>query len=87
MYTIRLVDVEPVRQTSLFSFMDGYNGTGTLMLFKLDAILAIAPMSLVTIIEHVGDITANSAVVGRFKKDLVSIGLTCDGIATSFAGL
>lgn len=57
--------------------------------FKLDAILAIAPIAIVTLIEHVGDITTNSAVVG--KNFMVDPGvhrtILGDGIATSFAGL
>ena len=86
-----LVDIEPVRQASLFSFMDKGIMEQVLLMpsFKLDAILAIAPISLVTIIEHVGDITTNSAVVGKdFMKDPgVHRTLLGDGIATSFAGL
>ncbi len=57
--------------------------------FDLDAILAIAPISLVTIIEHVGDITTNSAVVGKdFIADPgVHRTLIGDGLATAMAGL
>ncbi|MGN0335320.1 MAG: uracil-xanthine permease family protein [Lachnospiraceae bacterium] len=57
--------------------------------FRADAILAIAPIALVTLIEHVGDITTNSAVVG--KNFMVDPGvhrtLLGDGIATAVAGL
>ena len=57
--------------------------------FKADAILAIAPIALVTIIEHVGDITTNSAVVGKnFMMDPgIHRTLLGDGLATMFAGL
>lgn len=57
--------------------------------FNLDAILAIAPISLVTIIEHVGDITTNGAVVGKnFIADPgVHRTLIGDGLATAMAGL
>ena len=86
-----LVDINPVREAEFFSFMDKGIVEQVLLLptFKLDAILAIAPISLVTIIEHVGDITTNSAVAG--KNFMVDPGvhrtLLGDGIATSFAGL
>ena len=57
--------------------------------FKLDAILAIAPIALVTMIEHVGDITTNGAVVG--KNFMVDPGvhrtILGDGLATALAGL
>lgn len=57
--------------------------------FKADAILAIAPIALVTLIEHVGDITTNSAVVG--KNFMIDPGvhrtILGDGLATALAGL
>ena len=34
--------------------------------FSLDAMKIILPIALVTIIEHIGDITTNGAVVKRF---------------------
>ena len=56
--------------------------------FDLSAILAIAPISIVTIIEHVGDITTNGAVVGQnFIADPgVHRTLMGDGVATALAG-
>ncbi len=56
--------------------------------FDLNAILAIAPISIVTIIEHVGDITTNGAVVGQnFIADPgVHRTLLGDGVATALAG-
>lgn len=86
-----LVDISPVKDAEIFSFMDKGILDQVLLAptFKLDAILAIAPISLVTIIEHMGDITTNSAVVGKnFIEDPgVHRTLLGDGIATSFAGL
>lgn len=86
-----LVDITPVKEAEWFSFMDK-NILDQIFLmpkFELDAILAIAPISLVTLIEHVGDITTNSAVVG--KNFMVDPGvhrtLLGDGLATSWAGL
>ena len=86
-----LVDINPVREAEFFSFMDKGIIEQVLLLpaFRLDAILAIAPISFVTIIEHVGDVTTNSAVVGRnFMEDPgIHRTLLGDGLATSFAGL
>ncbi len=57
--------------------------------FRADAILAIAPIALVTMIEHVGDITTNSAVVG--KNFMIDPGIhrtmLGDGLATALSGL
>lgn len=57
--------------------------------FKADAILAIAPIALVTLVEHVGDITTNGGVVGQnFLEDPgVHRTILGDGLATAFAGL
>ncbi len=57
--------------------------------FDLTAILAIAPISIVTLIEHVGDITTNGAVVGKnFVADPgVHRTILGDGLATALAGL
>ena len=57
--------------------------------FNLDAILILAPLSVCTILEHIGDITTNGAVVGKdFIKDPgLHRTLLGDGIATLVAGL
>ena len=57
--------------------------------FCLSAIMAIAPLALVTMVEHIGDITTNGAVIG---KDLIRDPglhrtLIGDGLATALAGL
>lgn len=56
--------------------------------FNLGAILSIAPIALVTFMEHIGDITTNSTVVGKdFLKDPgLHRTLIGDGLATAFAG-
>ena len=56
--------------------------------FELGAILSIAPIALVTFMEHIGDITTNSTVVGKdFLKDPgLHRTLLGDGMATLFAG-
>lgn len=61
----------------------------TLPRFSVTAILAITPVALVTMVEHIGDIRTNGAVIGRDL--LVDPGLhrtlTGDGLATALAGL
>lgn len=61
----------------------------TLPEFDLGFILSIAPIALVTFMEHIGDVTTNSAVVGQnFLKDPgLHRTLMGDGLATAFAGL
>lgn len=57
--------------------------------FNLDAILILAPLSVCTILEHIGDITTNGAVVGKdfIKNPGLHRTLLGDGIATLVAGL
>ena len=57
--------------------------------FEWGAILSIAPIALVTFMEHIGDITTNATVVGKdFLKDPgLHKTLLGDGLATMFAGL
>ena len=57
--------------------------------FDMRAIGLIAPIAIVTFVEHIGDVTASSAVVGKdFIKDPgLHRTLMGDGLATMFAGL
>lgn len=57
--------------------------------FNLESVLTIAPLSLVTFMEHIGDITTNGSVVGEdfFKDPTLTRTLLGDGVATVFAGL
>ena len=57
--------------------------------FKLSAILAIMPIAIVSVMEHIGDITTNGAVVGKdfFEKPGLHRTLLGDGLATMFSGL
>ncbi|MDD3409865.1 MAG: uracil-xanthine permease family protein [Eubacteriales bacterium] len=79
-----IVDFTAVNEASWISlpkmFLPKFSGT---------AILAIAPIALVTFVEHIGDITASSAVTGQnFMKDPgLHRTLLGDGLATMFAGL
>ncbi|MBR4518062.1 MAG: uracil-xanthine permease [Victivallales bacterium] len=61
----------------------------TMPQFNLTAILMIAPIALVTFMEHVGDITTNGAVVGKdfFQDPGLHRTLMGDGLATLVAGL
>lgn len=79
-----LVNVSVVQQSNWFSvphFM--------LPKFNWTAIATIAPVSIATVMEHIGDITTNGAVVGRnfFEKPGLHRTLIGDGFATSLAGL
>ena len=60
----------------------------TLPKFSLDAIIMLAPIALVTFMEHIGDITTNGAVVGKdfFKDPGLHRTLLGDGLATIIAG-
>ncbi|MDW7673304.1 MAG: solute carrier family 23 protein [Bacillota bacterium] len=57
--------------------------------FSISAMLIIVPIALVTIIEHIGDITTNGAVVGKdfMKEPGLNRTLIGDGLATTLAGL
>ncbi len=65
-----------------FSFYGNLN-------FNLSTILAFLPVSLVCVMEHMGDIAANSTICGKdFMSDPgLDKTLTGDGIATMVAGL
>lgn len=90
-YIMGLCGFEAVRSASFFSFMDSSIMDQVLCVptFKAHAILSIAPIALVTMVEHVGDITTNSAVTGQnFMVDPgVHRTLLGDGLATALAGL
>jgi len=66
------------------------NGVQFMSLPKFDwgVILSIAPIALVTFMEHIGDITTNGTVVGKdfFKEPGIHKTLLGDGLATIFAG-
>lgn len=78
-----LVDVSKISQTPFFNlpkFM--------LPKFDLTSILLIAPVAIVTFVEHVGDVTASSAVCDKnFMEDPgLHRTLLGDGLATMVAG-
>ena len=57
--------------------------------FNITAIGMIAPIAIVTCVEHVGDVYANGAVVGKkfTRKPGLHRTMMGDGLATVFAGL
>ncbi|MDF7824250.1 uracil-xanthine permease family protein [Pontiellaceae bacterium B12227] len=57
--------------------------------FSVAAILTIMPIAIVAVMEHIGDITTNGAVVGKdfFEKPGLHRTLLGDGLATMFSGL
>ena len=61
----------------------------TLPKFSLEAIMIIAPLSLCTLCEHIGDITTNGTVVGKdfVKEPGLHRTILGDGLATLVAGL
>jgi len=78
------VDISPVKEASWFSVPN-------FMFPKFDwaAIATIAPVSVATFMEHIGDITTNGAVVGKnfFEKPGLHRTLIGDGLATAVAGM
>lgn len=79
-----LVEFAPIGDASWLGWPDL-----TLGAWEWGAIAIIAPVALVTMIEHVGDILTNGRVVGRdfFDEPGLHRTLLGDGTATIFAGL
>ncbi len=65
-----------------------HNGFITAPVVNWQAVLVIAPIAIVTFMEHIGDITTNGAVVGKdfFKDPGLHRTLLGDGVATMAAG-
>ncbi|MDL2233054.1 uracil-xanthine permease family protein [Ruminococcaceae bacterium OttesenSCG-928-L11] len=82
---------EPLVNLSLISEAGWFIAPSAFSLPKFDAqaILLIAPIAIVTFMEHIGDITTNGSVVGKdfFKDPGLHRTLAGDGIASLFAGL
>ena len=80
---IPVVDFAPVAKADFFQMPNLF-----LPKFDLSAIMMIAPIAIVTFVEHIGDITANGAVVGKdfFKDPGLDRTLLGDGLATMLAG-
>lgn len=79
-----LVDLSPIGEAAVFAVPQF-----TLPKFSLPAIAAIAPVALVTMAEHIGDVLTLGGVTGKdfIAKPGLHRTLLGDGLATSFAGL
>jgi len=86
---LNIVDFTSVLAAPLFYSPSAFKGMMLFPQFSFDAMKIIVPIALVTMIEHIGDITTNGAVVGKdfFKSPGLHRTLMGDGIATAFAGL
>lgn len=87
--SVDLVNLNLVANADWFSFNQIFSGDFFILpKFEWSAITLIAPVAIVTFVEHMGDITTNGNVVG--KNFLVDPGLhrtlLGDGLATMFAG-
>ncbi len=82
------MDFSPVTDAPWVNIPYVSEGFFTLPSFSWTAILTIAPVAIVTFMEHIGDITTNGTVVGQnfFKDPGLHRTLLGDGIATAFAG-
>lgn len=79
-----IVDTSIIQNANLITLP-----TLSLPKFSLEVIMIIAPLSLCTLCEHIGDITTNGTVVGKdFVKDPgLHKTILGDGLATLVAGL
>ena len=82
--SLGMIDMNIIQQASLFTLPEF-----TLPQFSLSALMIIVPVSICTIMEHIGDITTNSTIVGKdfIKEPGLHRTLLGDGLATSLAGL
>ncbi len=87
------MDFSPIKNAAWFNIpyiTADSNGVPFFALPSFDwgVILSIAPIALVTFMEHIGDITTNGTVVGKdfFKDPGLHRTLLGDGLATLFAG-
>lgn len=84
-----LVDFTLVANADWTSFGSMFRGEFFILpQFDITAITLIAPIAIVTFVEHMGDITTNGTVVGKdfFADPGLHRTLLGDGIATIFAG-
>lgn len=82
------MDFAPIASAPWFNIPYVTENFITMPKFSLTPILTIAPVAIVTFMEHIGDITTNGAVVGQdfFKDPGLHRTLLGDGLATSVAG-
>ncbi len=94
LFGVYKMDFTPITNASWFNVPFGTTDANGVPFFSLPAfdfgvILSIAPIALVTFMEHIGDITTNGAVVGKdfFQNPGLHRTLIGDGLATALAGL
>lgn len=82
-FSFGLVDLSTLQELSFIQVP-----TLTLPKFNMESILLIAPVSLITLVEHIGDITTNGAITNRDYIKEVGLHRTLlgDGLASMFAG-
>ncbi len=82
------MDYSAITNASIINIPYVTEGFFSLPKFSWTAILTIAPVALVTFMEHIGDITTNGAVVGKnfFADPGLHRTLLGDGLATFAAG-
>ncbi len=78
---VGLVDFQPVIDAAWFGLPKLVHPT-----FNLNAILLIAPVALVVVIEHIGHLLVVGEVVGKNYNDMLPQSLFGDGLATTVAG-
>ena len=83
-FAMGAVDLSTVADASVFAML-----TFIKPAFSADALKIIVPIALVTMIEHIGDITTNGAVVQKdfMREPGLHRTILGDGLATAFAGL
>lgn len=84
-----LIDLTSVASAPIISPFWKMDGSFfTLPAFDLESIVIIAPIAIVTFMEHLGDLTTNGIVVGKdfFKDPGLDKTILGDGIATFVAG-
>lgn len=81
---VGIVDFTPIKEAPIFALPDFMAPK-----FSWEAIAIVAPVAIITLMEHVGDIITNGTVVGKdfFEKPGLSRTILGDGLATSLAGL
>jgi uracil permease len=85
-----MVETSTIINARWFGFSENtLNNIFLLPKFDFSVILLIAPIGLVTLLEHIGDIKTNGAVVGKdfMQNPGLNKTLMGDGLATIFAGL
>lgn len=85
----KLISTDVIKEAAIVNNIFDFKNFFTPPKFSLSSIMLIAPIALVTFMEHIGDITTNGTVVGKdfFEDPGMHRTLLGDGVATVFAGL